>query len=150
MDGVKVSPPANGPLVTFGGRYLYKPNLSSGVITNDDLSDAVFWNNKVNGMPINDNGVYMIMFYGNLILKEYIGEELTVIWPNDYCGYHQTFGEAKVGIVGDPATVVPLASSGCLPFKAGDVTPNNDFSADNFMSVYAHELVEVATDAFGM
>ena len=150
-NGVKISPPASGPLVTFGGRYLYKPTQSSGVITDDDLSDAVFWNNRVNGMPINDNGIYLIMFYGNLTLKYSDGDKYLVAWPNDYCGYHLVYAsgglDAKVGIIGDPATAVPR-NFPCLTMENNP--PNKDISADNFMSVYTHELIEIATNPFGM
>ena len=124
---------------------MYKPTQATGTISDAELADAVF-ENRVNGLPINDNGIYMIMFYGSLTLDGWADGS-----PYGYCGYHTIYSadglDAKVGIVGDPATAVPW-NLGCLPW--GDTTPNKDFSADNFMSVYTHEVVEVATDAFGM
>ena len=148
INGVKISPPASGPTAKFGGRYVYMPTKTSGEISEADFIDAIFTNNKTKGLPISADGAYLIMFHGGLTLQG---------WNDDdsygYCGYHTLYAspdgtsQVKVGIVGDPTTASPW-NLGCLPW--GDVTANKDFSGDNFLSVYAHELVEITTDGYGI
>jgi hypothetical protein len=126
---------------------LYKPTKTSGKISDADFFDAIFSNNKANGLPISVDAAYMIMFNGGLTLQGWNDDD-----PYGYCGYHTLYGtpdgtsQVKVGIVGDPTTSSQW-NLGCLPW--GAETANKDFSGDNILSAYAHELIEIVTDSFG-
>ena len=95
-------------------------------------------------MPLQTNGIYVVMFYGNFVLPGWNDPS-----ANGFCGYHTVYpinAGVKVAVVGDSTTAVPMYE-GCMSYFGRSA--NNDISADNLLSVYTHEVIEIVTDSNG-
>lgn len=103
-------------------------------------------------VPVDTNGIYTVMFRGDLTLTLNDGTS----WLSDWCGAHGGLylkgangatAFLKLSFVGDPS-FAGLPGAYCEAIaKSG--TANNNLGADSMVSIYAHEVAETVTDALG-
>lgn len=122
--------------------------LPSAVGPNTTLSRLVVMKQIVsvlrsNRFPVDENGIYTFIFRGDLTYSGFL---------TDWCGFHSHIPiffksyniSIKYAVVGDVGTAPVESRYACAQLVEGTV--NGNVGGDSLVNIYAHEVVECATD----
>ena len=114
------------------------------VLTEEGIADLLVAKFNYEGLPADPNGIYTIIFRGNIAMMNG-----GLRWLYDWCAYHGVFRLnngyiIKFIVVGDSA----LSPDGylCQPIP-NKASPNNNIGADNMVSVLAHSIAGTITNS---
>mmetsp|Transcript_12328 Transcript_12328/g.16942 ORF Transcript_12328/g.16942 Transcript_12328/m.16942 type:complete len:980 (+) Transcript_12328:88-3027(+) len=134
------------------GSFYFSPTATDMKLTDVDLQNMIANAMTFAQLPVDENGVYTVMFHGNFTLT-FNGKR----WLSDFCSYHSAFLLPsglliKYAVIGDPSSAPGKSGSVCQPSVTSSgvaVSANGDVGADSMASEYAQNLAEVVTDFFG-
>lgn len=144
IDGVRTY--VSEPAVYAGRSWFYESKSRALTITTKHIEDAILnlINQDLNPLPIDPNGLYVVMFRGDFKFSGWAELE-------GWCGFHRSIRISNgvtlaYAAVGDPSTAPAATKYNCMALTTR--TANNNLAADSMVSTYAHEIADSLTNTF--